>query len=454
MSRERRSALAHRVLARFVNRAVTCVVTCVMVGMLGACDGAVADPASNPAPAVSVTIRDANATIARGDSLFTTASIVRAAGSTSPIVFSAENVPAGVSVTFLPKRLESDANSTVVGILVDPNASIPSASIVIRATATDQPAGSSTVGVTVIPPSILLTTGAGAVTVIKDGPSAAASIYVARISSAFGPVTFVADSLPAGVTAAFPAASIGDRATFNSVGLTASSNAAVGSYTVRVRASMPGVSDAILRVPITVAAFGDRGFDLSAGPGPVPLQVGLSSQVRIDVQRFGDFAGPVTLSSLTLPAGFTVSAGQIAAGSGSTTLTFAVNESVAAGDYTLQLRGQAAGLSDRTLTVPVRVTALFRIRATSVTLPRGTVGTSSVSLTRSNGYVAPVTLAVVKLPAYLTAAFNPAVITGSVSNLIITAAANAPAGTTQVEVKASGLNVDGITLMITVVIPP
>ena len=54
MSRERRTALAHRVLARVVNRAMTCVVTCAMIGMLGACDGAVADPASNPPPAGAV----------------------------------------------------------------------------------------------------------------------------------------------------------------------------------------------------------------------------------------------------------------------------------------------------------------------------------------------------------------------------------------------------------------
>ena len=454
MSRERRTALAHRVLARVVNRAMTCVVTCAMIGMLGACDGAVADPASNPPPAVAVTVGDANATIARGDSLFTTVSIVRASGSTSPVVMSAENVPAGVTVSFLPTLLPAGVTSAVVGIVIDQNATTPTAAIVIRATATDQPSGSATVGITVIPPSIVLATGASSVTAIRGGPAVSTTVYVARISSAFGAIAFVADSLPAGVTATFASPSIGDRATQASLILTAGAGVAVGSYSVRVRASMAGVSDALIRVSLTVLSPGDRGFDLSAVTPTVVLQAGQSATASVGVQRFGDFTGPV---SLTVEGGqFGISSGtaQNTSDAVPSSLTVSVNSLVAAGEYTVQVRGRASDLADRTVPLRVRVVAGFSLSATTVTIPRGSVGTSSVSVVRTNGYAAPVTLTVVKLPAYLSASFNPAVTTGLASNLIITAAQNAPAGATQVEVQASGPNAEDRTLVIGIVIPP
>jgi hypothetical protein len=454
MSRERRTALAHRVLARVVNSAVTCVVACALIGMLGACDGAVADPASNPAPAVAVTVRDANATIARGDSLFTTVSIVRASGSSSPVVMSAENVPAGVTVSFLPTLLPAGVTSAVVGIVIDQNATTPTAAIVIRATATDQPSGSATVGITVIPPSIVLATGASSVTAIRGGPAVSTTVYVARISSAFGAIAFVADSLPAGGDRHICVAQYRRPCHASVTDTDRGAGVAVGSYSVRVRASMAGVSDALIRVSLTVLSPGDRGFDLSAVTPTVVLQAGQSATASVGVQRFGDFTGPV---SLTVEGGqFGISSGtaQNTSDAVPSSLTVSVNSLVAAGEYTVQVRGRASDLADRTVPLRVRVVAGFSLSATTVTIPRGSVGTSSVSVVRTNGYAAPVTLTVVKLPAYLSASFNPAVTTGLASNLIITAAQNAPAGATQVEVQASGPNAEDRTLVIGIVIPP
>jgi hypothetical protein len=68
---------------------------------------------------------------------------------------------------------------------------------------------------------------------------------------------------------------------------------------------------------------------------------------------------------------------------------------VAAGEYTVQVRGRASDLADRTVPLRVRVVAGFSLSATTVTIPRGSVGTSSVSVVRTNGYAAPVTLTVV-----------------------------------------------------------
>ncbi|HVT37850.1 MAG TPA: hypothetical protein VHE78_02285 [Gemmatimonadaceae bacterium] len=88
---------------------------------------------------------------------------------------------------------------------------------------------------------------------------------------------------------------------------------------------------------------------------------------------------------------------------------------------------------------PVGTTAGYALSAAPATISvtQGTSGTVAIGITRTGGFVGPVTLAATGTSAGLTAAFNPNSTAGNTSTLTLTAAAGATTGTVTVTITGT-----------------
>jgi hypothetical protein len=159
-------------------------------------------------------------------------------------------------------------------------------------------------------------------------------------------------------------------------------------------------------------------FSISANPTAVSVNAGGSGTSTISVAAVNGFSGPVTLSATGCPTGATCSfsANPVNAGS-SSVLTIATMNSTPGGTYTVTVTGTSGTLSHST-TVSVTVVAQaasFTLGATPATLTvnRGTSGTTTISVAGSTGFTGSVSFSVSGLGRGTVASFSPKTVTGS-----------------------------------------
>lgn len=166
------------------------------------------------------------------------------------------------------------------------------------------------------------------------------------------PITFVADSLPAGVTGTFtPNPVVFDAATLT---LTVGASVALGTYSLAIRGTAAGFPDRSVPLTLTVAALGS--FTLSASPSPASVAQGTSRAVTVSITRIGGFSGIVFLTVEGVPAGLSIALNPPIVSTNSATLTLTAAANLTAGNYTLTIRGQSAGVAQQSISLPVQVT--------------------------------------------------------------------------------------------------
>jgi hypothetical protein len=138
------------------------------------------------------------------------------------------------------------------------------------------------------------------------------------------------------------------------VTISVATTVALGTYRLTIRGTAAGFPDRTVPLVLTVAGLG--GFTLSASPSPATVAQGASRAVSITVNRSGGFSGIVLLQVEGAPTGLTVALNPGATSTNST-LTLTAGASLAVGNYSLTIRGQAAGVAEQTLTLQVQVTA-------------------------------------------------------------------------------------------------
>jgi hypothetical protein len=205
-------------------------------------------------------------------------------------------------------------------------------------------------------------------------------------------------------------------------------------------------------------------FSISDSPASGTVTAGNSTSTTVTVSPSGGFADTVNLSASGLPAGTTAgfNPGSIIGGSGSSGLTVSTSASTPAGAYTIAVTGtDAAGApvhsTNFILTVNAAPNPDFAISASpsSLTVTQGTGGTSTVSVTPSNGFADTVNLSASGLPAGATASFSPSSIAsgGGSSTLTLGTSTSTPAGTYTVTVTgtdAAGSPSHAVALTLTV----
>jgi hypothetical protein len=190
-------------------------------------------------------------------------------------------------------------------------------------------------------------------------------------------------------------------------------------------------------------------FALSASPTSLSVTQGSSATSTISTSVSNGFNSSVALSISGLPSGVTASFSptSIAApGSGSSTLTFTASSTATTGTFNTTVTATGGGITHTTV-IPVTVNAAtapnFTLSAspTSLSVPAGGSGTSTISTTVSGGFNSAVSLSATGLPTGVTAAFSPTSIAapGSGSSTVtFTASSTATAGTSTITINASG----------------
>ena len=288
-------------------------------------------------------------------------------------------------------------------------------------------------------PNFSLSPSPGSVTITQGGAGGASTITVNPINGFTGSVTLSASGLPTGVTAAF-----GTNPTTNtsSLTMTAGSTATTGTATVTIT----GISGSLTQtttVSLTVNAAVVPNFTMSASPTSVTItQGGVGGASTVTIHPANGFTGSVTLSASGLPSGVTAAFGTNPTTSTSS-LTLTASGTATTGTVTVTITGTSGTLTHTTtvgLTVNAAPVPNFTLSAssTSLTVSRGSHGTSTITVHPANGFTGSVALTATGMGSGVTATFAPTSTT-STSVLTLTASSGARTGTFTITVHgASG----------------
>jgi hypothetical protein len=284
-----------------------------------------------------------------------------------------------------------------------------------------------------------LTANPAAVTVAQAA-SASSTITVSRLNGFASAVALTASGLPAGVTAAFNPATTSATGTTSVLTFTAAANAALGTTAVTVTGTGGGLSRTTT-VNLTVAAGAN--FTIAANPAAVSVAQGGSGTSTVTITRLNGFASAVAFTASGLPAGVTATFNPATTSTTGTTsvVTFSAAANAALGTATVTITGIGGGLT-RTTTIALTVVAGpdFALAANppAVTLVQGATATSTITVSRLNGFASAVSFTIMGLPAGVAAAFNPATTAGTTSIVTLTATASAALGSTAVAITGTG----------------
>lgn len=171
-------------------------------------------------------------------------------------------------------------------------------------------------------------------------------------------------------------------------------------------------------------------YQLLLAPTSLNVAQGASPTVAVTIDRT-NFTGGVALFLSGMPAQVSGSFAPGTTNGTASTLTVTVGGGVTPGNYTLVVNGNGAP-GARTTNLPLTVTAApnytLELTPGSLTIARGSVDSTSITITRSN-FTGPVTLGLTGAPAGVTSAFNPGAPTTNSSVLTITVGAGTLVGT-------------------------
>jgi len=281
---------------------------------------------------------------------------------------------------------------------------------------------------------------------ISQGSSGGSNIALTALNGFSANVSLSASGLPGGVTAAFNPAT---ATTSSTLTLTASASAAIGTATVTITGTSGSLTH---QTKITLTVNPSGSFTLSATPNSLTIAQGNKSTSSISVNHLNGFSGSVGLSASGLPSGVTASFNPSSTSSTST-LTLTASSTAAIGVATVTISGTSGSLTSST-TISFAVTAgpnfALSASATSLSIGRGAQGTTTVTITPSNGFAASVTLSASGLHNGVSASFTPNPAT-SASNLTLTAGKHAATGTFTITITAkSGTLIHQTTITLTV----
>jgi subtilase family serine protease len=181
-------------------------------------------------------------------------------------------------------------------------------------------------------------------------------------------------------------------------------------------------------------------FSLSTSASALTVTPTSTGSAMVTVKATNGFRGSVGLAVSGMPSGVTAAFSPTAATSTSTSkVTFTANPSAHTGTYPLTVTGVSGNLSSKTAVALTVVVPSFSLSssASSLTVPRGGSGNSTISVAGQNGFSGTAGLAVSGMPSGITAAFSPA---STTSKSVLTFHANSAATAGTYTVKVAGLS--------------
>jgi subtilase family serine protease len=186
------------------------------------------------------------------------------------------------------------------------------------------------------------------------------------------------------------------------------------------------------------------GFSLSASPSSVSVAQGSAGSSTITSTVSGGFNTAVVLSASGQPSGVTIGFSPTSiTGTGTSAMSITVGSTVAAGTYPITVTG-TAGSTVQTTTVTLTVTGInpsYSLSAspTSLTIARGSAGSSTITVTGTGGFSGAVALSATGEGSRVTVSFSPSSVTGSGTS-VMTVTVNRRATTGTRTITISGKN--------------
>jgi kumamolisin len=184
-------------------------------------------------------------------------------------------------------------------------------------------------------------------------------------------------------------------------------------------------------------------FTLSASPASLTVAAGSNGSSTITAAPSNGFNSAIALSASGQPSGVTVNfnPSSISGGSGTSSATFTVASTTAAGTYNITITGTGGGVTQMTsVSLTVTNTASgFSVSAspTSLSVTRNSSGHVTITTTATGGFNSSISLSASGQGSGETVSFSPASITGSgTSTMTITASHNASTGNHTITVSA------------------
>jgi uncharacterized membrane protein len=346
-------------------------------------------------------------------------------GFSGSVNLAASNLPSGVTASFSP---DPTSGSSTLTLTASSTATPGQYNITITGTSGNLTA-STVLSVAVAVPSFTMTAYN---TSVGQGGSGTTSVYVGGQNGFNGSVTLAVTGLPSGVTASFSP----NPTTYSStITLTASSSVPLGQYTVTVTGASGSLS-ASTTFTLSVLA---PSFTLSAGS--VSAGQGSSGTSYVYVYGQNGFAGSVHLAVTGLPSGVTASfsPNPVSTSSSSSLLTLTVSSTAALGTTTLTVTGTSGSLTaSTTLTLTVYAPSFTLSDYSSVSIGQGSSATSYVYVNPQNGFTGSVSLSVTGLPSGVTASFSPNPVSATAGSSLLTLTASSTASLGQYNVTVTG----------------
>jgi hypothetical protein len=394
-----------------------------------------------PAPSFTLSDSPTSVTIAQGGTGGTsTITITAHNGFSGNVTLGAAPLPTGVTAVFSPNPATSTSTLTLTA---SGSATLGTTTVTITGTSGSLSA-TTTLSLTVNPPPLTLSCSSGTGTV--------GTAYSSSLSSTGGvpPDTFSISngSLPPGLNLT------------GSSGLISGNPTTAGNFNFTAKVVDSASNSTTSSCSIVIAA--GPSFTLAASPASVTITPGLAGATStITVTDLGGFTGSVSLAASGQPSGVTA-----VFNPSSTTTTSVLTLTAAAGttpgNYTVTVTGTSGSLS-ATTTVSLTVTQppSFTVSAApnSVTINQGSNGTSTITVTSTNGFNSAVALSASGLPAGVTAGFVPTSVTppangSGTSTLTLTVGPTVAANTYTVTITGTSGSTTALTTVTLTVAQP
>lgn len=247
---------------------------------------------------------------------------------------------------------------------------------------------------------------------LGTGSSGSVSVSITRGGSFTSAVTLSVSGLPAGVTASFSPASLDPSTTTSTLTVNTSATAAAGTSTLTISASGNGVTTQTGTVQLTVI---QTTIALAAAPATLSIAPGQTGTSTLTITRSTGFTGAVTFALDNPPAGITATFNASPTTTATSVITLAVASTVAAGQYSVVVRGSATGVTDKTAVIAVTVQAALPVGFSITVDPveyevpagKGWATNGIIGIQRANGFTGPATVAISSLGIAAFAAPSP-----------------------------------------------
>jgi len=379
---------------------------------------------------IQLSASPSNLTISPGASGTTTITVQDLGGFTGSVNLSISGLPSGVTAAFTPNPVTGSGALT----LTVSNSAIRASYLLTITGTSGSMTASTSLALQVNAPGFSIAPSPASIQLCQ-GSSVTTTISVTDYAGFNNSVNLaVTSALPSGVTASW---GVNPTTSSNSLTLSASNSATTGNSFVL---TITGTSGALSETTTVAVTMASPDFILNISPFPWTMYPGDSASATITVVPYGNFSGPVTLSSYELPPGVTATFNpNPITGTGVVTMT--ASSTATPGTFWAILEGSNLGATSypefqQTITSAPTPTFTVGVSPSTLTLVPGSSGTTTVTVSELNGFTGNLTLTATQVPNGVSASFGTNPTSGS-SVLTLNASNSAAAGVYPISVFAT-----------------